>query len=86
MEVCKCAGCGDVGYFNRWTMEITNNSTHHAVILVVGKPIAQIIFFRTGEIEGGDYHTNGNYQHSNLLYCLKKDWKPESMLPKLYLS
>src|SRR3989344_4137933 len=26
VEVCKCAGWGDVGYINRWTMEITNNS------------------------------------------------------------
>ena len=25
IEVCKCAGWGDVGYVNRWTMEITNN-------------------------------------------------------------
>src|SRR5581483_6069867 len=25
VEVCKDAGWGDVGYFNRWTMEITNN-------------------------------------------------------------
>lgn len=86
IEVCKCAGWGDVGYFNRWTMEITNNSTHHAVILVIGKPIAQIIFFRTGEIEGGDYHTNGNYQHSDDLDSLENEWSPTSMLPKLYQS
>src|SRR3989344_1736749 len=26
VEVCKDAGWGDIGYFNRWTMEITNNS------------------------------------------------------------
>src|SRR3989338_5532489 len=25
IEVCKDAGWGDVGYFNRWTMEVTNN-------------------------------------------------------------
>src|ERR1700722_11565797 len=25
ISVCKCAGWGDVGYTNRWTMEITNN-------------------------------------------------------------
>src|SRR3990167_7549193 len=52
---CKCAGWGDVGYINRWTMEITNNSTHYYIPLVVGRRIAQIIFFETGPILAGDY-------------------------------
>ena len=31
IETCKCAGWGDIGYTNRWTMEITNNRyTPHA--------------------------------------------------------
>lgn len=52
IEVCKCAGWGDVGYINRWTMEITNNSSHYAIPLVVGRRIGQIIFFETGPILG----------------------------------
>ncbi len=84
IEVCKCAGWGDVGYTNRWTMEITNNSSHYAIPLVVGRRIAQIIFFETGEILNNDYTKVGKYQNSKELKILKKNWKPEMMLPKLY--
>lgn len=84
IEVCKCAGWGDVGFFNRWTMEITNNSKNYAIPLVVGRRIAQIIFFETGPILNNDYAEKGKYQISNNLKEMKKSWKPESMLPKLY--
>ena len=86
IEVCKCAGWGDVGYTNRWTMEITNNSRHYAIPLVVGRRVAQIIFFETGEILESDYAKSGKYQTSDKLSELKKAWKPESMLPRLYLD
>ncbi len=84
IEVCKCAGWGDVGYINRWTMEITNNSTHHVIPLVVGRRVAQIIFFETGEILAHDYSKLGKYQSSQNVKELKKNWDPKSMLPKLY--
>lgn len=84
VEVCKCAGWGDVGFFNRWTMEITNNSRNYAIPLVVGRRIAQIIFFETGPILKNDYTKKGKYQASENLKEMKKNWKPESMLPKLY--
>lgn len=84
IEVCKCAGWGDVGYVNRWTMEITNNSRHYAIPLVVGRRIAQIIFFETGPILEGDYTKTGKYQTHQDLKKMKKEWKPESMLPRLY--
>jgi dCTP deaminase len=78
IEVCKCAGWGDIGYINRWTMEITStlhltraseraselpsdgrcvplltwcgalstdNSRYYSIPLVVGRRIAQIVFF-----------------------------------------
>ncbi len=86
IEVCKCAGWGDVGYINRWTMEITNNSTHYYIPLVVGRRIAQIIFFETGPILKSDYAHSGKYQTSDSVAKLKKDWKPEMMLPRLYLD
>ena len=86
IEVCKCAGWGDVGYINRWTMEITNNSTHYYIPLVVGRRIAQIIFFETGPILKSDYAKGGKYQSSGSVAQLKKDWKPTDMLPRLYLD
>ncbi|MDB5194754.1 MAG: dCTP deaminase [Parcubacteria group bacterium] len=84
IEVCKCAGWGDVGYTNRWTMEITNNSSHYSIPLVVGRRIAQIIFFETGPIIESDYTKTGKYQSSTDIKEMKKTWKPESMLPKVY--
>jgi dCTP deaminase len=86
IEVCKCAGWGDVGYINRWTMEITNNSTHYYIPLVVGRRIAQIIFYETGPILQSDYAKGGKYQSSGSVAHLKKSWKPEMMLPRLYLD
>jgi len=84
IEVCKCAGWGDVGYTNRWTMEITNNSRRYTIPLAVGKRVAQIIFFHTGEISGKDYTKSGKYQRKTSLKELQREWRPETMLPKLY--
>jgi dCTP deaminase len=84
IEVCKCAGWGDVGYTNRWTMEITNNSRKYTIPLIVGGRMAQIVFFETGEILDKDYAKTGKYQTKKSLEDLKKDWKPEMMLPRLY--
>ncbi len=84
IEVCKCAGWGDVGYTNRWTMEITNNSKNYIIPLVVGRRIAQIVFFETGDILENDYASGGKYQTSTDLKQLQKDWKPEMMLPRLW--
>ena len=84
IEVCKCAGWGDVGYINRWTMEITNNSKNYIIPLVVGRRIAQIIFFETGPILAKDYASTGKYASSTDVKKLKREWKPESMLPKLW--
>ncbi len=84
IEVCKCAGWGDVGYTNRWTMEITNNSRNYIIPLVVGRRIAQIVFFETGEILDKDYTKKGKYQTTTNVKELKKNWDPTMMLPKLY--
>lgn len=84
IEVCKCAGWGDVGYVNRWTMEITNNSKHYHIPLVVGRRIAQLIFFETGPILDKNYAHSGKYQTTTDITKLKKEWNPLSMLPKLY--
>ncbi len=84
IEVCKCAGWGDVGYTNRWTMEITNNSQHYAIPLVVGRRIAQIVFMETGEILDKHYAQDGKYSSSTDIKILKKEWNPYDMLPKLW--
>jgi len=84
IEVCKCAGWGDVGFINRWTMEITNNSRNYIIPLVVGRRIAQIIFFETGPIVEKDYASDGKYQASQDLDTIKANWNPSLMLPRLY--
>lgn len=86
IEVCKCAGWGDVGYINRWTVEVTNNSKNYIIPLVVGRRFAQIIFFETGPIIGTDYTKGGKYQSSKDVMKLKKTWNPKMMLPRLYLD
>ena len=85
IEVCKCAGWGDVNYYNRWTMEITNNSRYRYIPLVVGRRIAQIIFFDVGNImEETGYEKDGKYQTAVEVKELEKSWTPEAMLPKLW--
>ncbi len=88
IEVCKCAGWGDVGYVSRWTMEATNNSRFYAVPLVVGRRIAQMVFFEVETIENveSDYTKSGKYQSLTDVAELKRTWKPEMMLPKMYLD
>lgn len=88
ISVCKCAGWGDVGYVNRWTLEITNNSNHYSIPLVVGRRIAQLVFFETGEIidKKKDYASTGKYQTSPSIAQLKKSWKPEMMVPKMHMD
>lgn len=81
---CKCAGRGDPGFVNRWTMEFSNSGTA-PVIIPVGMRVAQILFYSvelvTGYAEkGGKYQSTGNIQE------IIKKWKPKDMLPKLYLD
>ncbi len=83
ISTCLCAGWGDTGYTNRWTMEITNHSRYNSIPLVVGRRIAQIVFLETGKTTES-YVSSGKYQNSNNIDEIIKSWKPESMLPKLY--
>jgi dCTP deaminase len=83
ISVCMCAGLGDSYYTNRWTLEITNHSRYYTIPLIVGRRVAQIIFFRTGKTET-EY--NGKYQGTTDMNKLISEWSPESMLPKLYLD
>ncbi|PIT92642.1 MAG: hypothetical protein COU08_01445 [Candidatus Harrisonbacteria bacterium CG10_big_fil_rev_8_21_14_0_10_42_17] len=87
IEVCKDAGWGDVGYFNRWTMEITNNSQNFSIPLVVGRRIAQMVFYEVKPLESNkkDYAEDaGKYQASTELEDLKRTWNPHMMVPQMH--
>ena len=83
VSACDDAGWGDVGYINRWTMEVRNKNREVWVPLVVGMPIAQVVFFW---VENADinYAEKGNYQRSTDLSTIKASWTPDSMLPRLF--
>jgi dCTP deaminase len=76
LSVCKCAGVGDVGFINRWTMEISNHSKV-PIAIPVGLRIAQIEFHDVGKTYK-EY--SGKYAHQD------REWQPEDMLPRLYLD
>jgi len=84
IEVARCAGMGDIGYCNRWTLEITNNSRYHVVPLVVGRRIGQVVFFETTPVKD-DYLKTGKYQaDTDSVTQMMDSWSPEDMLPKAY--
>ncbi len=81
---CLDAGWGDPGYINRWTLEIYNMNQHESVVLPVGERIAQMVFYKTGPVDGEYKKLSGKYQTggSGSLKSLIADWRPEQMLPK----
>jgi deoxycytidine triphosphate deaminase len=80
LEVCSCAGLGDIGYTGKWTCELRNNSPYHHTVLVVGRRIAQIVFFKT------DGLINPNIAYQKLSGKYGNDDNPYDMLPKMYLD
>jgi dCTP deaminase len=80
LSVCKCAGVGDVGFVNRWTMEITNHSKAD-IYLPVGLRVAQIEFHKVGQILKGTEYSGKYLSHNGPL-----QWQPQDMLPRLYLD
>lgn len=93
-SICRCAGWGDPGYFNRWTMEIRNEISKERIILPVNMAIGQIKFladtnFFSKVIEffspnkSSLYYEKGSYQEFAKHDVMSK-WSPESMLPKMY--
>lgn len=88
VAVCFDAGWVDPGYINRITLEIYNLNQHESVVLPVGERIGQLIFHRTGPVEG-DYSDgrggmSGKYQHTDNLEELIASWSPDQMLPRAY--
>jgi dCTP deaminase len=68
-SICDCAGYGDVGYFNFWTLELTANTSHYTVVYT-GQRIAQMSF--TSVVTAPDPY-EGQYT--------TVEW-PAAMLPK----
>jgi deoxycytidine triphosphate deaminase len=71
ITVCDDAGYGDVGYDNRWTVELTAHAPG-GVYLEVGSRFAQVIFHKTLSTPLSEY--DGQYS---------VDW-PICMVPKKY--
>jgi len=85
LEVCRCAGMGDVGYYNRWTLEIQNNSKYHSLPLIVGRRYAQVAFQQVEAVEDADvYNVSGKYHTEGDVEKMKAAWKPEDMLPRAW--
>lgn len=88
VAVCFDAGWVDPGYINRITLEIYNLNMHESVVLPVGERIGQLIFHKTGPVDGdysdGRKGMSGKYQHTSDLDELIRTWKPEDMLPRAY--
>jgi dCTP deaminase len=85
LEVCRCAGWGDVGYVNRWTMEIKNDDTK-AVPLVVGGRLAQMKFYEVDPVRLERLYGAGScnhYQRGCDLEEIKGSWQPEMLKPRL---
>ena len=88
VAICFDAGWVDPGYINRITLEIYNLNQHESVVLPVGERIGQLIFHKTGVVDG-DYSdarggVSGKYQHTSNLDELIATWKPSDMLPRAY--
>lgn len=86
VSACYCAGWGDPGYINRWTMEIHNLNENEHIVLPVGYPLAQIVFSSTGPVAVEYSKSSGNYQSlsSANLDAIKAAWTPDQMLPRAY--
>ena len=77
LDICASAGFGDVGYVNKWTLEIKNN-TNKLILLTPGIKIAQIAFIK---LIGKGKKYNSIYNPDSF-----SDWKPEKMLPRVSYS
>jgi dCTP deaminase len=76
------AGFGDPGYISRWSLIISNNSLY-PMLMVVGKPIAQIVFVTLTSASLKDYTATGRYQTSTDIKEIMASWTPAALLPKV---
>lgn len=81
LTACRCAGHGDVGYFDRWTLEVQNNGPV-ALRIPIGAIICQLVFSDVTAPTKTYQQSTGNYQRETNLETLMKNWRPDRMLPK----
>ena len=82
LAACLDAGWGDEGYVSPWTMELLNVNRRHALLLVVGMPIAQIVFYKMDRSEH-PYTQAGHYQAPGTAVPGRlTPWDPQLMLPR----
>jgi len=81
LTACRCAGHGDAGYFDRWTLEVQNNSPHD-LMLPVGAIICQLVFFAVATPRRLYQEASGSYQEHRDLEKLQAEWVPAKMLPR----
>ena len=88
LSIALDAGWGDVGYINRWTLEISSHHKYRHTWLPIGARVGQMVFLRVGPITGGTNYgeatKHGKYQQGTELAQIKRDWQPANMLPKLF--
>jgi dCTP deaminase len=82
LTICDDGGYGDVGFYSRWALRLTNHS-HQNMLLVVGDRIGQIVFMQTSK-PINDYTVNGSYQKETDLKRLMESWRAPAILPKIY--
>lgn len=82
ITVCKCAGWGDLGFCNRWTMEVSNHLKDTSVVLVAGMRVAQIAFYQVDPLKESYSSSGGQYQITDDTEKMMETWSPYLMLPK----
>ena len=80
------AGWVAPGFINRLALEIYNLNERKTILLPVGERFAQVVFHKTGEVEGSYGSSEGKYQQGTDLDTVIKIWSPDMMLPKAYLD
>jgi deoxycytidine triphosphate deaminase len=91
---CNCSFFGNPGFFDRWTLEITNNSYMYEIPVISGECLSSVVFIKTSsyqttkDIEIPSDHelekilNNEEFVNQNYLKTIKS-WDPKKMLSKL---
>jgi deoxycytidine triphosphate deaminase len=79
VTIAKDSGQGDNGFTNKWTLEVQNH-TQSIIVLTVGETMGQIKFQRTGTVRT-QYYQKGNYQTSENMTEVMRDWNCLAMIP-----
>lgn len=100
LDTCRDAGKGDIGYFNRWTMEVSNTTSERPILMVIGNRYSQITFYKSvsevssfeqygnEESFSGKYqkHVNGTQNSEQKVLDLASSWNIYNLIPKKELD